>query len=47
MATHVNLIWNPVPFIDLGIEYVWGHRIVVGNIRGDENALVSEFGVGF
>ena len=22
---HVNLIWNPVPFADVGIEYIWAH----------------------
>ena len=25
---HINLIWNPVPFADVGIEYTYGHRMV-------------------
>src|SRR5206468_12547012 len=23
---HLNLIWSPVAFVDLGIEGAWGHR---------------------
>jgi hypothetical protein len=42
-----NLIWNPVPFVDLGLEYFWGHRLTVGNQRGDENVLLSRFRVQF
>jgi len=44
---HVNLIWNPVPFADIGIEYTWAHRIVVSNLKGDMNALISRFRVNF
>jgi hypothetical protein len=36
---HVNLIWSPVPFINLGMEYLYGHRQTVFNQRGDENIL--------
>jgi hypothetical protein len=32
---HINLIWSPAAFLDLGIEGAWGHRQVVDNIRGD------------
>jgi hypothetical protein len=44
---HVNLIWNPVPFADVGIEYTWAHRVVVSNLKGDMNALISRFRVQF
>ena len=44
---HVNLIWNPVPFADVGIEYTWAHRIVVSNLKGDVNALIGRFRVNF
>ena len=44
---HVNLIWNPVPFADLGIEYTWAHRVVVSNLKGDLNALITRFRVQF
>ena len=47
VTAHVNLIWNPVPFADVGIEYVWGHRVVVSNLKGDENVLISRFRVLF
>jgi hypothetical protein len=42
-----NLIWNPVAFVDIGLEYFWGHRLTVGNQRGDENVLLSRFRVQF
>ena len=44
---HVNLIWNPVPFADVGIEYTWAHRLVVSNLKGDMNALIGRFRVQF
>jgi hypothetical protein len=43
----VNLIWAPVPFADIGVEYTWGHRLTVGNARGDQNVLLSRFRVRF
>jgi hypothetical protein len=42
-----NLIWNLVPFVDVGVEYFWAHRLTVGNQRGDENVLLSRFRVQF
>ncbi|MBV9829886.1 MAG: porin [Alphaproteobacteria bacterium] len=47
ITAHANLIWNPVPFVDVGIEYMYGHRQVVSNLKGDENVLISKFGVKF
>jgi hypothetical protein len=38
---HINLIWSPVAFVDLGIEYAWGHRVTVANGRGDAYTLQS------
>jgi len=29
----VNLIWSPVGFVDPGIEYAWGHRDTLANLR--------------
>src|SRR5579872_1287041 len=37
-AAHANLIWSPVSFVDVGVEYTWAHRVVVNNLKGDENA---------
>ena len=47
MTTHVNLIWSPVSFIDAGVEYMWGQRRVVANIRGSENTVIGKFRVKF
>jgi len=47
VASLVNLIWNPVPFADVGIEYFWGHRVVLSNLKGDVNAIISRFRVNF
>jgi hypothetical protein len=45
--THLNLIWSPVAFVDLGIEGAWGHRQVVSNLRGDAYTLQSSMKVRF
>jgi porin-like protein len=44
---HVNLIWNPVSFIDTGVEWYWGQREVLANIYGTQQALVGKFRVKF
>ena len=38
---HLNLIWSPVAFVDVGIEGAWGHRVVVSNLKGDAYTLQS------
>ena len=43
----VNLIWSPVAFVDVGLEYFWGQREVVANIYGTEQTLVGKFRVKF
>jgi hypothetical protein len=40
---HANVIWNPVSFVDVGLEYMWGQRTVLNNTTGTENVLISEF----
>ncbi|HEX3863031.1 MAG TPA: porin [Stellaceae bacterium] len=47
ITTHANIIWNPVPFVDVGLEYMWGHRLVLSGLKGDENVLISKFAVKF
>jgi hypothetical protein len=44
---HANLIWNPVAFIDVGLEYMYGHRIVANGQKGDENVLISKLAFRF
>jgi Porin subfamily len=43
----VNVIWSPVPFVDVGLEYLWGHRFTTGGQRGDEHVIGSKFVVKF
>jgi hypothetical protein len=47
ISAHANLIWNPVSFIDLGIEYTWGQRTVLNNTTGTTSALISKFAFRF
>src|SRR5262249_7578524 len=47
VSAHLNLVWSPVAFVDVGVEYVWIHRVVVANFKGDVNALVSKFAIRF
>ncbi|MBV8505009.1 MAG: porin [Alphaproteobacteria bacterium] len=46
-TAHANLIWSPVAFIDAGVEYMWGQRQTVANIKGQEQALIGKFRVKF
>ncbi len=47
MTAHANLIWNPVSFVDVGVEYVWGQRTAVTNQHATSNTLISKFGFKF
>lgn len=42
-----NLIWSPVAFVDIGAEYVWGHRVVVNNTKGDAHSVEGVMRVKF
>ena len=44
---HVNLIWNPVSFVDVGLEYVWGQRTVLNNQTATMNVLISKLAFRF
>jgi hypothetical protein len=58
-TAHANLIWNPVSFVTIGIEYMWGERTVAqGNAAGPGGAstipnsqqiqtLIGKFDVAF
>jgi hypothetical protein len=43
----VNLIWQPVSFVDFGIEYTFGQRQVFSGQRGDENVITSRMRLRF
>ncbi|HZT87329.1 MAG TPA: DcaP family trimeric outer membrane transporter [Stellaceae bacterium] len=47
ITAHANLIWSPVSFVDFGIEYMYGHRQTVANLKGDENVLISKMAFRF
>jgi hypothetical protein len=42
-TAHANVIWNPVSFVDVGLEYMWGQRTVLNNRTATENVLISDF----
>jgi DcaP outer membrane protein len=44
---HANLIWSPVAFVDLGVEYGWGHRVTTANFKGDAYELIGSMRVRF
>jgi DcaP outer membrane protein len=45
--THANLVWSPVAFVDIGIEYAWGHRVTTQNFKGDAYGLQGTMRVRF
>jgi hypothetical protein len=47
VSAHANVIWSPVAFVDFGLEYMYGHRVVINNLKGDENVMIGEFKVRF
>jgi hypothetical protein len=47
MSAHANLIWNPVSFVDIGIEYTWAQRTVLNNMTATQNVLISKFAFRF
>jgi hypothetical protein len=47
LAAHLNLLWSPVPFVDTGFEYIFGHRVTLANTKGDDNTISYMFKVKF
>jgi hypothetical protein len=47
MTVHLNLLWSPVAFINTGIEYIWGERRTIANLRGTLQDLQFGFQVKF
>ncbi len=46
-ASRANLIWSPVAFVDMGVEYGWGHRVTTQNFKGDAYELIGSMRVRF
>jgi hypothetical protein len=47
MTSHINVIWNPVSSVDIGVEWMWGQRQVVNNQSATMNAIISKFAFRF
>jgi hypothetical protein len=43
----VNLIWQPISFVDFGLEYNYGRRTVVSGQHGDEHVVVNRLRLRF
>jgi hypothetical protein len=46
-TAHANVIWSPVAFIDVGLEYLHAQRKTVANIAGVEDEIQGQFKVKF
>jgi hypothetical protein len=42
-----NLIWAPVAFVDIGLEYTYGRRTVVSGQHGDEHVIINRMRLRF
>jgi DcaP outer membrane protein len=47
VTAHANIIWAPLPFADIGLEYFFGHRQTVANLKGDINSIQTRFRMRF
>ena len=47
VSASFGTVWSPVSFVDIGAEYVYGHRFALGGLKGDVNTLVSRFRLRF
>jgi hypothetical protein len=46
-TANANVIWNPVPFVDFGVEYSWARRVTFSGHAGNMNAIVSRMRINF
>ncbi|MGH7097107.1 MAG: hypothetical protein ACREE4_05525 [Stellaceae bacterium] len=46
-TAHANVIWSPVSFVNIGLEYMHAQRKTVANIPGTEDEVEGEFMVKF
>jgi hypothetical protein len=46
-SVHANLMWSPVPRVDMGIEYIWGYREIENREDGDMNRVQAGFQFNF
>jgi len=36
-------VWSPVAFVDVGVEFAYGHRQTLSGLKGDTSALVNRY----
>jgi len=46
-SVHANLMWSPVPRVDVGVEYIWGYRELENGDDGDMNRVQAGFQFNF
>ena len=46
-TTHANVIWSPVAFVNIGLEYMHAQRKTIANIPGVEDEIQGMFQVKF
>ncbi len=46
-SVHANLMWSPVPRVDVGVEYIWGYRELENGEDGDMNRVQAGFQFNF
>ncbi len=42
-SVHANLIWSPIPRVNMGLEYIWGYREIENGDDGDMNRVQAGF----
>ena len=47
VSASFGTVWSPVSFVDVGMEYAYGHRLVLSGLKGDINAAVGRIVVRF
>jgi hypothetical protein len=47
LLTHVNLVYSPVSFVDVGVEWVHGHRLTNAGLNGDLDMMIGQMTVKF
>ena len=43
VSANFGTIWSPVAFVDIGVEYSYGHRQSVSNLKGDVSGVTTRF----
>jgi hypothetical protein len=42
-SAYANLIWSPIPRVNVGLEYIWAYREVENGDDGDMNRVMGSF----